>query len=220
MKKLLGLSLLVVCLAGALACSKKKNIVNSAVGNGFINNCPIGSVITPQGTILPQGNCPYGQGQSGNTCVAGTACTGGFPITGGTSTAYMNTLSVTHKSVFENLMAEIFGVCQKWGQYGSGDCATHSNNAEIYLEQIGFGQSNQVTQNNTVWVTVYAGYSRIPLTFQTSYWPINNSTGFELRTGAPFKVTVPTGQFGQDSFQVQVFYNNAQFASGWVSRVR
>ena len=184
MKKFMSLSLLMICLAGAVACSKKKNVVNSAAGTGFIN--------------------PFG----------------GFPTTGGASTAYMNSLSVTSQSVFENLMAEIFGVCQKWGQFGTGDCASHSTNAEIYLEQVGFGQTNQVTTNNAVWVTVYAGYARIPLTFQTSYWPTNNNTGFELRTNVPFKVISPAGQWGQDSFQVQVLYNNAQFATGWVSKVR
>ena len=217
MKKLMGMSLLMICLAGAVACSKKKNVVNSAAGNGFINNCPIGSVITPQGTVLAQGSCPYGQGLSGTTCVAGTICSGGFPQAGGTSTAYLNSLSILSRSVFENLMAEVFGFCGKDMVYGTWACTSHSDNAEIYLEQIGFGQTSQ---NNTVWVTIYAGYSRYPLTFQTSYWPINNSTGFELRTGVPFKVIAPNGQFGQDSFQVQVFYNNSQFANGWVSRVR
>lgn len=220
MKKLMGITLLAICLAGAAACSKKKNVVNSAAGNGFINNCPAGSVITAQGTVLAQGTCPYGQGMSGNTCVAGTPCSGGFPMTGGASTAYLNTLSVVSRSVFENLMNEVFGFCGKDLVFGTWACDSYSDNAEIFLEQIGFAQPGQVTTSNTVWVTIYAGYARYPLTFQTSYWPINNNAGFELRTGVPFIVRSTNGQFGQDSFQVQVYYRGSQFLSGWVSRVR
>ncbi len=214
MKKWLGLSIIAIVALSLASCSKKKNVNPGGGITGIINNCPIGSLVTPQGQIIQQGNCPNGQGLLNNQCVPATPCNSMTNPLGGA--AYLEALGVQSKSVFENLMADVFGFCQKDLAWGTAACTSYSDHLELFIDQAPTGIPN----SNMVMVTIYAGYARQPMTFQMGYWPINNSQGFELRTGVPFRVVAEQGQFGQDRISVKLLFHNQQFASGFVSRVR
>ncbi len=227
MKKLLA----VVILAGlsALVACKKDDPVNLNSPNLISPlNCTPGSVITSQGTF-PQGSCPLGQGQNpaNNQCVAGTPCQGIGSFGGGSITSYYNSLNVLSQSVFENLMAEVFMVCQKNNAWGMANCDYYSNNLELIIETISPVTGGLTAGMNSTYATIYAGAPRMPLVSAMGYWPINNNTGsnntggFELRSAASsYVIRVESGNIGNDSFQVRLFYKNAEFANGYVSRYR
>lgn len=220
MKKVLWITAL-VGLTALVACKKDDpiNLNNPNLVSPL--NCTPGSVITAQGNF-PQGTCQFGQGQNpaNNQCITGTPCQGIGGFGNINITSYYNSLAVVSKSVFENFMAEVFMFCQKNNAWGTSNCDYYSNNLELIIESIA-PTNGTASGMNSVYATVYAGAPRTPLVNPMSYWPTGNNTGFKLiSSNSSFRIEVDSGTLTQDSFNVRLFYKNAEFANGFVTRYR
>ena len=199
-------AILLLAVTGIIACNTS-DPVNLNNAYGFGNSCLFNNQYGP----LSQGSCPVGQGMtSGGQCVPATTCSAAGTV-GFATSAYFESMTPptdTHKTIFENMMAELFGVCQKNGAFGDYNCVNHANAADVLIESSG----------TVFYVTVYAGYRRIPLTFPCTY--IDAGAGFELRSGQAFRLVVDNGKIGNDKLLVKLLYKNVPFLEGNISRLR
>ncbi len=218
-----------------------------------ISDCSVGQIYNSTYGCLDQGGCDNGKGRvpedassGAGTCVSGTTVTAS-DVFGSSKVRWGASLNITSKSTFRQLMKEYGGFCDPPGWYyyvgpNPNDCE-YWHDAGFIVIQAGAGNStNFVTVNVgagsgepngsaiTGYNRIYYGYGSFldyyGMSFNTEYYDVNASTGFELRShglfgtqswnavyGDSFKVRVESGRLDDSSYYVELWYKNSRFAT-------